>query len=76
LTINGRLFDRDGNAGTWNHGSYPTDASHDAAADGPHSWRLKRGRDCRDGRFRFETIRPAPSGPVAAHIHVSPTDRN
>jgi len=78
LTIAGRLFDRDGRSPL--HGitvfAYHTDAEghYDVPAKGPHSWRLKGWAITgADGRFQFDTVRPAPypGRNVAAHVHVS-----
>ena len=78
LTVAGRLFDRDGRspAPGITVFAYHTDAqgNYDVRSSGPHSWRLKGwALTDTDGRFEFETIRPAPypNRNVASHIHVS-----
>jgi protocatechuate 3,4-dioxygenase beta subunit len=78
LTIAGRLFDRDGRSPMRGITifAYHTDGQghYDVPANGPHSWRLKGwALTDENGRFRFDTIRPAPypGRNVAAHVHVS-----
>jgi protocatechuate 3,4-dioxygenase, beta subunit len=77
LAIAGRLFGRDGRspAPGITVFAYHTDAMghYDVPSNGPHSWRLKGWAVTDgDGRFAFETIRPAPypGRNVAAHIHI------
>jgi len=78
LTIAGQLYNRDGRSPV--HGitvfAYHTDAEghYDIPSNGPHSWRLKGwALTDPDGRFQFDTMRPAPypGRNVAAHVHVS-----
>jgi protocatechuate 3,4-dioxygenase beta subunit len=78
MIIAGRLFGRDGRspAPGITVFAYHTDASgvYDVPGSGAHSWRL-RGWAVTDaqGRFEFETIRPAPypNRTTAAHVHLS-----
>ena len=78
LVINGRVFQADGRtpAAGVTVFAYHTDANgvYDVPANGPHSWRLK-GWAVTDaeGRFTFETIRPAsyPNATVPQHVHLS-----
>jgi protocatechuate 3,4-dioxygenase beta subunit len=77
LTIAGRLFDRDGHSPMPGITvfAYHTDAQglYDVPSNGPHSWRLKGwALTDADGRFQFDTIRPAPypGRNVAAHVHI------
>ena len=77
LAIAGRVFDRDGRspAAGITVFAYHTDAQgiYDVRVNGPHSWRLKAwALTDADGRFQFDTIRPAPypNRNVAAHVHV------
>lgn len=78
MVIRGRLVQRDGRSPA--PGiivfAYHTDhrGYYDEASKGPHSWRLKGwALTDPDGRFEFETIRPAPypNRKTAAHVHVS-----
>ena len=78
LVINGRVFRADGRtpAPGVTVFAYHTDANgrYDVPANGPHSWRLK-GWVVTDaeGRFTFNTIRPAsyPNATVPQHVHLS-----
>jgi protocatechuate 3,4-dioxygenase, beta subunit len=78
LVIAGRVLGRDGRSPA--PGvivfAYHTDARglYDDPRNGPHSWRLKGwALTDADGRFEFETIRPAPypNHRTAAHVHIS-----
>ena len=78
LVIRGRVLQRDGR--TPAPGiivfAYHTDhqGHYDEASKGPHSWRLKGwALTDTDGRFEFETIRPAPypNRKQAAHVHIT-----
>jgi len=78
MIIAGRLFARNGRspAPGVTVFAYHTDARgiYDERTKGPHSWRLKGWAVTNaDGRFDFETIRPAPypSRTTPAHVHVS-----
>jgi hypothetical protein len=56
--------------------AYHTDHTglYDEPSKGPHSWRLRGwARTDANGRFDFDTIRPAPypGRNVAAHVHLS-----
>jgi protocatechuate 3,4-dioxygenase, beta subunit len=78
LVINGRVFQTDGRtpAAGVTVFAYHTDANglYDVRENGPHSWRLK-GWAVTDaeGRFTFQTIRPAsyPNATVPQHVHIS-----
>lgn len=77
LVINGRVFQADGRtpAAGITVFAYHTDANgvYDVPSAGPHSWRLKGWAITdADGRFTFQTIRPAsyPNATVAQHVHV------
>jgi len=78
MVIHGRLVQRDGRSpapGIIVFAYHTDDRGHyDEASRGPHSWRLK-GWAITDaeGRFEFETIRPAPypTRKQAAHVHLS-----
>jgi protocatechuate 3,4-dioxygenase beta subunit len=78
LQIAGRVFGRGGRAPAAGVTvfAYHTDARgfYDERANGPHSWRLKGwARTDAEGRFTFDTIRPAPypARTTAAHVHFS-----
>jgi protocatechuate 3,4-dioxygenase, beta subunit len=78
MVIRGRLVQRDGRSpapGIIVFAYHTDDRGHyDEASRGPHSWRLKGwALTDPDGRFEFETIRPAPypNRKTAAHVHVS-----
>src|SRR5688572_22428192 len=56
--------------------AYHTDRNghYDEQSKGPHSWRLRGwAKTDADGRFEFDTIRPAPypGRGIAAHVHLS-----
>ena len=78
LVIDGRVFRADGRtpAAGVTVFAYHTDANgvYDVPSNGPHSWRLK-GWAVTDaeGRFTFQTIRPAsyPNATVPQHVHLS-----
>lgn len=78
LVIHGRLFQRDGR--TPARGicvfAYHTDRTglYAERSKGPHVWRLRGWAETdAEGRFQFDTIRPAPypGRGIAAHIHLS-----
>lgn len=77
LVINGRVFQTDGRtpAAGITVFAYQTDRTgvYDVPSAGPHSWRLK-GWAVTDaeGRFTFNTIRPAsyPNASVPQHVHL------
>lgn len=78
LTIAGQVFQPDGRspAPGMTVFAYHTDAEglYDVRSNGPHSWRLKGwALTDAEGRFLFDTIRPAPypGRNVAAHVHVN-----
>jgi protocatechuate 3,4-dioxygenase beta subunit len=78
MIIAGRLFARDGRqpAPDVTVFAYHTDANgiYDERSKGPHSWRLKGWAVTNaEGRFEFETNRPAPypGRTTAAHVHLS-----
>ncbi len=78
LIIAGCLFARDGRSPSPGVTvfAYHTDARgiYDERTKGPHSWRLKGWAVTNaDGRFEFETIRPAPypNRTTPAHVHLS-----
>jgi protocatechuate 3,4-dioxygenase beta subunit len=78
LVINGRVFQADGRtpAAGVTVFAYHTDAHgvYDVPANGPHSWRLRGWAVTGgDGRFTFQTIRPAsyPNATVPQHVHLS-----
>jgi protocatechuate 3,4-dioxygenase beta subunit len=78
LVINGRVFKADGRTAAPGVTvfAYHTDANglYDVRSAGPHSWRLK-GWAVTDaeGRFTFQTIRPAsyPNSTIAQHVHLT-----
>ena len=77
LVIHGRVFRADGTtpANDVIVFAYHTDAGghYDRPSAGPHSWRLRGWVETgADGRFEFQTIRPAPypSRDAAAHVHL------
>ena len=81
LVIHGRLFQRDGR--TPARGvcifAYHTDRTgiYAEPSKGPHVWRLRGWAETdAEGRFQFDTIRPAPypSRAMAAHVHLSIED--
>lgn len=77
LVINGRVYQTDGRtpAAGITVFAYQTDRTgvYDVPSAGPHSWRLK-GWAVTDaeGRFTFQTIRPAsyPNAAVPQHVHL------
>lgn len=77
LVINGRVYQTDGRtpAAGITVFAYQTDRNgvYDVPSAGPHSWRLK-GWAITDGegRFTFQTIRPAsyPNATVPQHVHL------
>jgi protocatechuate 3,4-dioxygenase beta subunit len=78
LIIAGRLFGRDGRSPVPGVTvfAYHTDARgiYDEPEKGAHSWRLKGwAMTDAEGRFEFETIRPAPypNRMTPAHVHFS-----
>jgi protocatechuate 3,4-dioxygenase beta subunit len=78
LVIHGRVFGRDGRTPAPDVVvfAYHTDATghYDVESAGPHSWRLRGWvKTDSDGRFEFETIRPAPypNRSTAAHVHLA-----
>jgi len=78
MVIAGRLYERDGRSPAPDIivFAYHTDVQglYDVRSNGPHSWRLKGWAVTgTDGRFVFDTIRPAPypSRREPAHVHVS-----
>ena len=78
LVINGRVFKADGRtpAAGLTVFAYHTDANgvYDVPSNGPHSWRLKSWAVTdAEGRFTFQTIRPAsyPNATVPQHVHLS-----
>ena len=79
LVINGRVYQADGRtpagAGIIVF-AYQTDARghYDVPSAGPHSWRLKGWAATNaEGRFTFNTIRPAsyPNATVPQHVHLT-----
>jgi protocatechuate 3,4-dioxygenase beta subunit len=78
LTIRGRVFRGDGKtpAPGLTVFAYHTDrvGHYDEPSKGPHSWRLRGWAVTdADGRFTFDTIRPAPypGRRTAAHVHLT-----
>ena len=78
LIIHGRVFRSDGKtpAPGITAFAYHTDRTglYDERSKGPHSWRLRGwARSDPNGRFTFDTIRPAPypGRGTAAHVHLS-----
>jgi protocatechuate 3,4-dioxygenase beta subunit len=78
LVIHGRVFATDARTPI-PHAivfAYHTDraGNYDARGAAAHSWRLKGwARADADGRFEFQTIRPAPypNGRIPAHVHLT-----
>ena len=75
LRINGRLIARDGStpAAGGVVFAYQTDRTGVYGPPGAPTWRLKGWATAdADGRFQFDTIRPAPypNRNVAAHVHL------
>ena len=78
LIMRGRVFRSDGKtpAPDMTVFAYHTDRTglYDERSKGPHSWRLRGwAKTDPNGRFDFDTIRPAPypGRGVAAHVHLS-----
>lgn len=78
LLIHGRIFRSDGrtSAPGMTVFAYHTDRTglYDDRSKGPHSWRLRGwAKSDAEGRFGFDTIRPAPypGRGIAAHVHLS-----
>ena len=78
LIIHGRVFRADGKtpAAGITVFAYHTDRTglYDERSKGPHSWRLRGwAKSDANGRFGFDTIRPAPypGRGIAAHVHLS-----
>jgi protocatechuate 3,4-dioxygenase beta subunit len=78
LIMHGRVFRSDGRtpAPDMTVFAYHTDRNglYDERSKGPHSWRLRGwAKTDANGRFDFDTIRPAPypGRNVAAHVHLS-----
>lgn len=78
LIIHGRVFRSDGKtpAPAITVFAYHTDRTglYDERSKGPHSWRLRGwAKSDANGRFDFDTIRPAPypGRGIAAHVHLS-----
>jgi protocatechuate 3,4-dioxygenase beta subunit len=78
LVISGRVFRPDGRtpAPGMTVFAYHTDRTglYDERSKGPHSWRLRGwAKTDANGRFAFDTIRPAPypGRGIAAHAHLS-----
>jgi len=78
LIMRGRIFRSDGKtpAPGMTVFAYHTDRTgiYDERSKGPHSWRLRGwAKTDENGRFEFETIRPAPypGRKEAAHVHLS-----
>ena len=78
LIMRGRVFQSDGKtpAPGMTVFAYHTDRTgiYDERSKGPHSWRLRGWvKTDENGRFEFETIRPAPypGRKEAAHVHLS-----
>lgn len=78
MVIHGRVFKADGRtpAPGMCVFAYHTDRTgiYAARSEGPHVWRLRGwAQTDADGRFQFDTIRPAPypGRSVAAHVHVT-----
>jgi protocatechuate 3,4-dioxygenase beta subunit len=78
LIIHGRVFRTDGKTPAVGMivFAYHTDHTglYDERSKGPHSWRLRGwAKSDGNGRFDFDTIRPAPypGRGIAAHVHLS-----
>src|SRR5688572_17730128 len=78
LIMRGRVFRSDGRtpAPGVTVFAYHTDRTglYDERSKGPHSWRLRGwAKSDANGRFDFDTIRPAPypGRGIAAHVHLS-----
>lgn len=78
LAIRGHLFRANGKtpAPGITVFAYHTDRNglYDARSKGPHAWRLRGwARTDAEGRFDFDTIRPAPypGRAIPAHVHMS-----